>query len=96
MSEQAKENFFSVVIIFDHLGEVKRYRFLNCRWETVAKLRKQLFDAGIIVAMTKVDNWQLILPWVIKAFEIYSQERYYNHEHSDLKQTVFDNDGKTV
>lgn len=97
MAEQQtnKEQFFSVVIRWDGGEDINQYRFLNCTSQMVHILRRQLFSEGVQVGMTKLDNWQIILPWNIKAFEVYLQGKFFD-DHTTVKQTVFDKEQKKI
>ena len=90
----AKRKWFTVEILFTAGAEVKRYLFKNCDHERVKALRSSLFREGIQLIEALEDNifpveYVVILPWNVKDFRIYLQDKPYYNEHSGPQQTVF-------
>lgn len=89
----AKRSWFTVEIIFTAGTETKRYCFKNCDHAKVKALREALFFEGIQM-IDAMDGglpieYVVILPWNVKDFRVFLQEKFFYNEQSDLKQTVF-------
>lgn len=87
-----EKTFFCVEIVFNVREETKAFKFMNCTAKTVHDLRFQALQEGLQMPVS-LDEWVVIFPWFITAFNVTRQEKFFNAA-STLKQTVFDTDQK--
>ncbi len=90
------KHFWTLEILYDYRGELKRFEHINVsEGEQTRDIINAAKANGITVPLSK-DCFIVIFPGSIKDITLYRQDKFFEHLHSDLKKTVYDNNKKKI